>query len=99
MPGFESITTQSMQSPSSGDGRRPCAACETNIDPTLRACPACGNNPRLEMYAALVGSVILAVVATVILPTVGALLVPVVFIAALGLVVLDHSPTTTESLI
>lgn len=84
---------------SSDDDRQPCAACNTTIDPSVRACPACGNNPRLEMYAALIGSIILAIVATMILPVVGALLMPVIFICVLGLIVLDHSPTAIESLV
>lgn len=78
----------------------PCEACDTPIDPTLQACPECGNEPAA---AAKKAAIVLTIVGIGLSFTgVGALLgVPMILIGlvvfvALWLELADYSPTSHD---
>lgn len=76
----------------------PCDACGEPIDPTLRACPECGNDPAAAAKKSALGLTGIGVLAAFVVPVVGALLIAV---GLLVLVVLwrgwaDYSPTSHD---
>lgn len=79
--------------------KKPCAACETPIHPTSDHCPVCGNNPRKEALLTVVATGIFCGVLYLIIPVAGVLLLPILLLLGVGLVLLDFSPTKTQSLL
>ncbi len=76
-----------------------CAECGATIDANVQSCPDCGNTPRNEVLAGLIGCVILGAVLFLLVPSASILILPVIGLLGAALVVLDHSPAHTDSLV